>query len=124
MVLALHSQSLRDTDQRLGWSTEGKTVAEVNRRHQQYDSLMRATEAILVNYADIGQGFGATPGTAVSCDELLRQAIVILAGEKSAVEMQWKNVEFTAMIRWLAEALEAFRKEEEEDNRGSQWYAG
>lgn len=104
------------------WSTEGSSAAEVNRRHQQYDSLMRATETILVNYEDIGQGLGAVPGRAIDRDEYLRQAIVILAGEKSAIELQWKPIEFTSMIRWLAEALDTFRKEEEEENRSSLWY--
>lgn len=85
---------------------------------------MRATETILVNYEDIGHGFGVAPGTPINRDEFLRQAIVVLAGKKYAVEMQWQTVEFTAIIRWLAEALEAFRKEEEEENRGAMWYVG
>lgn len=110
--------------QHTGWSTEGKTAAEINRRHQQYDSLMRASETILVNYEDIGHGLDVAPGTPINKDELLRQAVVVLAGKKYAVEMQWQTVEFTVIIKWLAEALDSFRKDEEEENRATMWYVG
>ena len=85
---------------------------------------MGATETIVANFEDVGQGFGLVPGVIVDKDELLRQAIVVLAGRKYAVEMQWKHVEFTAIVKWLAEHLEAFRKDEEEENRGMLWYVG
>ncbi|KAH8706911.1 hypothetical protein GQ44DRAFT_716138 [Phaeosphaeriaceae sp. PMI808] len=106
------------------WLREGTSNAEVERRQQQYHTLMGATETIVVNFEDVGQGFGAEPSHVVDRDELLRQAIVVLAGTKYAVEMQWKKLEFTATIRWLAEHLEAFRKDEEEEGRSMLWYVG
>jgi hypothetical protein len=42
--------------------------------------------------------------------------------EKYAVEMQWQNVDFSAIVRFLGEHLEAFRKDEEEEGRGTMWY--
>lgn len=116
----LHSTLLITT----GWASEGTTNAELERRHQQYCTLMGATETILINFEDVGQGFGVAPGLVVDKDELLRQAIVMLAGEKYATEMQWKNIDFTATVRWLGEHLEAFRKDEEEEGRGTMWYVG
>jgi hypothetical protein len=106
----------------IGWASEGTTTPEIDRRQQQYHTLMGATETILINFEDVGQGFGVAPGFIVDKDELLRQALVVLAGEKYAVEMQWKNVEFTATVRWLAEHLDAFRKDEEEEGRSMMWY--
>jgi hypothetical protein len=85
---------------------------------------MGATETILINFEDVGQGFGVAPGLVVDKDELLRQAIVVIAGEPYASEMHWEVVEFGATVRWLAEHLEAFRKDEEEENRSMQWYVG
>jgi hypothetical protein len=85
---------------------------------------MGATETILVTFEDVGQGFGLDPGLVVDKDELLRQAIVVLAGEKYAVEMQWNSVDFTVTVRWLAEHLETFRKDEEVESRGTLWYVG
>jgi len=116
----LHSTLLIIT----GWASEGTTNAELERRHQQYCTLMGATETILINFEDVGQGFGVAPGLVVDKDELLRQAIVMLAGEKYATEMQWKNIDYTATVRWLGEHLEAFRKDEEEEGRGTMWYVG
>lgn len=104
-----------------GWASEGTSNAELERRHQQYSTLMGATETILINFDDVGQGFGVAP---IDRDELLRQAIVVLAGEKAAVEMQWKNIDFTAAVRWLGEHLEAFRKDEEEEGQSTMWYVG
>ncbi|KAH7088139.1 hypothetical protein FB567DRAFT_331855 [Paraphoma chrysanthemicola] len=104
------------------WASEGTTDAEFERRQRQYHTLMGATETILVNFEDVGQ-FGVGPGL-VDRDELLRQAIVVLAGEKYAVEMQWKSIEFTATVRWLADHLDAFRKDEEEESRSTLWYVG
>jgi hypothetical protein len=85
---------------------------------------MGATETILATFEDVGQGFGLAPGLIVDKDELLRQAIVVLAGDKYAVEMQWKRVDFTVTVGWLAEALETFRKDEEAESRGTLWYVG
>jgi hypothetical protein len=85
---------------------------------------MGATETILVTFEDVGQGFGLAPGLIVDKDELLRQAIVVLAGDKYAVEMQWKRVDFTVTVGWLAEALETFRKDEEAESKGTLWYVG
>jgi hypothetical protein len=96
----------------IGWASEGTTTPEIDRRQQQYHTLMGATETILINFEDVGQGFGVAPGFIVDKDELLRQALVVLAGEKYAVEMQWKNVEH----------LDAFRKDEEEEGRSMMWY--
>jgi hypothetical protein len=53
---------------------------------------------------------------------LLRQAFVIIAGEKFAVEMRWNPIEFTRVISWLGESLEPFRRTEEEEGRGTLWY--
>ncbi|KAH3917747.1 hypothetical protein HBI56_111700 [Parastagonospora nodorum] len=120
--LKRHMAAFERAEQR--WASEGTTNAELERRHQQYCTLMGATETILINFEDVGQGFGVAPGLVVDKDELLRQAIVMLAGEKYAKEMQWKNIDFTATVRWLGEHLEAFRKDEEEEGRGTMWYVG
>jgi hypothetical protein len=107
-----------------GWANEGTSNAELERRHQQYCTLMGATETILINFEDVGQGFGVAPGQAPDRDELLRQAIVVLAGEKYAVEMQWKSIDFSAAVQWLGEHLSAWRKDEEEEGRSTMWYVG
>lgn len=107
-----------------GWSAEGHTTAEIERRIQQHRTLMGCTQTIIANFEDVGQGFGLGPNVAVDRDELLRQALVVLAGEKYAVEMQWKPIEFTATMAWLHEHLENFRREEEEDGKGMLWHAG
>jgi hypothetical protein len=107
-----------------GWANEGTSNAELERRHQQYCTLMGATETILINFEDVGQGFGVAPGQAADRDELLRQAIVVLAGEKYAVEMQWKSIDFSAAVQWLGEHLSAWRKDEEEEGRSTMWYVG
>jgi len=76
----------------------------------------------MTNFEDIGQGFGLGPNVVVDKDELLRQAIVVFVGPKHAVEMEWKPVEFTAIVRWLAEPLEEFRREQEEKSRSKLAY--
>ncbi|CAN9183570.1 unnamed protein product [Alternaria alternata] len=106
------------------WSAEGHTAAEIERRIQQHRTLMGCTQTIIANFEDIGQGFGLGPNVAVDRDELLRQALVVLAGEKYAVEMQWKPVDFTQVMGWLHDHLESFRKEEEEEGKGMLWYIG
>ncbi|KAJ4377900.1 hypothetical protein N0V83_000730 [Neocucurbitaria cava] len=106
----------------LGWRTEGHSTAEIERRIQQHRTLMGATQTLMAAFEDIGQGFGLGPNVMIDRDELLRQAIVVLAGEKYAVEMQWQSIEFTGLVGWLSEHLEMFRKEEEEEGRGSLWY--
>jgi hypothetical protein len=83
---------------------------------------MGCTQTIIANFEDVGRGFGLGPNVAVDRDELLRQAIVVLAGGKYAGEMQWKAIEFTATISWLHGHLEDFRKDEEEDGKGMLWY--
>lgn len=103
---------------------EGHSNAEIERRIQQHRTLMGATKTLMATFEDIGQGFGVEPSQAVDRDELLRQAVVVLAGEKYAVEMQWKAIEFTGLVTWLGEHLESFRKDEEEDGRGMLWYVG
>lgn len=72
---------------------------------------MGATREILRSYDDIPMVGGA--GT--DHDELLRQALVVLAGNKWAVELQWKNVEFVGLMHWLANALEAYEKGDESE---------
>ncbi|CAO2648040.1 Nn.00g089620.m01.CDS01 [Neocucurbitaria sp. VM-36] len=106
----------------LGWRTEGHTTAEIERRIQQHRTLMGATQTLMAAFEDIGQGFGLGPNVVIDRDELLRQAIVVLAGDKYAVEMQWQTIEFAGLVGWLGEHLEMFRKEEEEEGRGSLWY--
>lgn len=123
-ILRLSYISSLFTHHDLGWSAEGSAPAALERRHRQYRTLMAATETILINFEDVGQGISLGQGLAVNRDELLRQAIVVLAGEKYAVEMQWKAVEFTDTVDWLAGALEDFRKGEEEDGNKTLWYVG
>ncbi|EOA82552.1 hypothetical protein ACJQWK_04334 [Exserohilum turcicum] len=119
--LKRHLAALQRANER--WSAEGHTAAEIERRIQQHRTLMGCTQTIIANFEDVGQGFGLGPNVAVDRDELLRQALVVLAGEKYAVEMQWKPVEFTATMAWLHEHLENFRREEEEDGKGMLWHA-
>ena len=85
---------------------------------------MGATQTIIANFEDIGQGFGLGSGLLVDRDELLRQAFVVLAGEKFAVEMLWRPIEFTRVVSWLGESAESFRKTEEEEGRGALWFVG
>ncbi|KAF2818984.1 hypothetical protein CC86DRAFT_363383 [Ophiobolus disseminans] len=99
------------------WASEEGTRAQLERRHQQYHTLMGASETIIANFEDVGQGFGLSTNAVVDKDEVLRQAIVVFAGPKHAVEMQWNNIEFTGIVGWLSEALEEFRKGEEEENQ-------
>jgi len=77
---------------------------------------------IIKNFDDIGQGIGLGPEIVSDRDELLRQALVILAGEKYAVELQWRSVEYKETVEWLIPALETFRKEEEEESRSTLCY--
>lgn len=105
-----------------GWANEGTSDAELERRQQQYATLMGATETILISFEDIGAGFGMGRNQAIDKDEVLRQAVVVLAGPKLAVEMQWKTLDFSSIIRVLVDYLEEFRKGEEEDNRSALWY--
>ncbi|KAF2633668.1 hypothetical protein BU25DRAFT_405537 [Macroventuria anomochaeta] len=108
------------------WNSEGQSAPEIERRIQQHRTLMGATQTIITNFEDIGQGFGVGHGHGlmVDRDELLRQAFVVLAGEKFAVEMLWKPIEFTRVVSWLGESVEPFRKTEEEEGRGTLWYVG
>ena len=85
---------------------------------------MGATQTIMANFEDIGQGFGLGYGIVIDRDELLRQAFVVLAGEKFAVEMPWNPIEFTRIVSWLGESVEPFRKSEEEEGRSTLWYVG
>ncbi|KAF1830497.1 hypothetical protein BDW02DRAFT_572961 [Decorospora gaudefroyi] len=120
--LKRHLAALQRANER--WSAEGHTPPEIERRIQQHRTLMGCTQTIIANFEDIGQGFGLGPNVAVDRDELLRQAIAVLAGEKYAPPMQWKAVEFTATMAWLHGHLEEFRKEEEEEGKGMLWYIG
>lgn len=97
-----------------GWHEEGSTAAEIQRRIQQHRTLMGASRELLRNYEDITQ----VAGSDVDNDELLRQAFVVLAGPKYAVELQWKTVEFMGAMEWLSVHLERFRREEEEEGEG------
>ncbi|KAF9697297.1 hypothetical protein EKO04_004804 [Ascochyta lentis] len=120
--LRRHLAALDRADRR--WNSEGQSAPEIERRIQQHKTLMGATQTIMVNFEDIGQGFGLGYGLVVDRDELLRQAFVVLAGEKFAVEMLWKPIEFTRVVSWLGESVEPFRKTEEEEGRGTLWYVG
>ncbi|KAL1609940.1 hypothetical protein SLS60_001605 [Paraconiothyrium brasiliense] len=95
------------------WGEEGTTAPEIERRIEQHRTLMSATREIIRSFEDIAQVAGAGAGT--DHDELLRQALVVLAGNKYAVELQWKNVEFVGLMQWLASALEGYEKEQEGD---------
>ncbi|KAF3002056.1 hypothetical protein E8E13_009111 [Curvularia kusanoi] len=120
--LRRHLAALDRADRR--WNSEGQSAPEIERRIQQHRTLMGATQTIMANFEDIGQGFGLGYGLVVDRDELLRQAFVVLAGEKFAVEMLWKPIEFTRIVSWLGESVEPFRKTEEEEGRGTLWYVG
>ncbi|KAJ4382086.1 hypothetical protein N0V86_002415 [Didymella sp. IMI 355093] len=118
--LRRHLAALDRADRR--WNSEGQSAPEIERRIQQHRTLMGATQSIITNFDDVGQGFGLGHGLVVDRDELLRQAFVVLAGEKFAVEMRWNPIEFTRVISWLGESLEPFRRTEEEDGRATLWY--
>ena len=119
-IISMHtSQYLYDDP---GWSAEGHTPSEIERRIQQHRTLMGCTQTIIANFNDVGKGFGLGPNVAIDRDELLRQAIVVLAGEKYAVEMQWQIVDFAATVEWLHGHLEDFRRDEEEDGKDVLWY--
>ena len=45
-------------------------------------------------------------------------ANLIFNGDFSAGLNGWKNVEFTGVMRWLAEHLEAYRRDEEDGGEG------
>lgn len=107
----------------LGWRTEGHSAPEITRRIQQHKTLMGCTQSILANFEDIGKGFGLGSDILVDKDELLRQSFALLAGEKYAVEMLWKSIEFTAVVQWLGTHLQTFQSEEEEEGREMLWYA-
>jgi hypothetical protein len=113
-----------NTDRSLGWNSEGQSAPEIERRIQQHRTLMGATQTIMANFEDIGHGFGLGYGLVIDRDELLRQAFVVLAGEKFAVEMPWNPIEFTRIVSWLGESVEPFRKSEEEEGRSTLWYVG
>jgi hypothetical protein len=72
---------------------------------------MGATREIIRSFDDIAQ----VAGTDADYDELLRRALVVLAGNKYAVELQWKNVEFVGLMAWLANALKSYEEEQEGD---------
>ncbi|KAF1947614.1 hypothetical protein EJ02DRAFT_449096 [Clathrospora elynae] len=119
--LKRHLAALERANRR--WSTEGQEIHEIERRIQQHRTLMGCTQTIIANFEDVGQGFGLDPNVAVDRDELLRQAIAVIAGEKYAAEMQWKPIEFTATMAWLHDHLDNFRKDEEEEGKSMLWYA-
>jgi len=120
--LRRHLAALDRADRR--WNSEGQSAPEIERRIQQHRTLMGATQTIMANFEDIGQGFGLGYGLVIDRDELLRQAFVVLAGEKFAVEMPWNPIEFTRIVSWLGESVEPFRKSEEEEGRSTLWYVG
>jgi hypothetical protein len=95
----------------LGWREEGTSPPEIERRIQQHATLMGATRELLRNYEAITQISGAEAEN----DRLLRQAFEVLAGSKYAAEMQWSSVEFSGVMHWLAEHLEAFKRDEEKE---------
>ncbi|KAH9871907.1 hypothetical protein J1614_006165 [Plenodomus biglobosus] len=120
LELRRHLAALERAGER--WRSEGHSNAEIERRIQQHRTLMGCTQTVIANFEDVGQGFGLGPNVAVDRDELLRQAMIVLAGERYAIEMQWRPVEFTSLIRWLSEELDMYRKDEEEEGRGMAWF--
>ena len=80
---------------------------------------MGATRELLRSYETIQP----TGGPDTDNDELLRQAFVVLAGGKYAVELQWKTVEFADVMDWLANSLKLFMRSEEEEGEG-RYYVG
>lgn len=92
---------------------------EIARRIQQHKTLMAATRELLRGYEDMG----SVAGSGADNDEFLRQAFVVLAGNKYAVEMRWNSVEFDSVMRWLGNSLEKFKAEEEEEGE-SEYYVG
>ncbi|KAF1959495.1 hypothetical protein CC80DRAFT_439271 [Byssothecium circinans] len=115
--LKRHLADLDRADKR--WRAEGKTPDEIERRIQQHRTLMGATRELLRSY-DMIQPID---GPETDKDELLRQAFVVLAGERYAVELQWKTVEFTDVMEWLANSLKLFMRSEEEEGE-SRYYVG
>jgi len=83
---------------------------------------MGCTQSLIANFEDMGQGLALGSHVTVDRDELLRQAMIVLAGEKHAVGMQWQRVEFTGIVRWLGEELDMYRRDEEEEGRGMAWF--
>ncbi|PVI06083.1 hypothetical protein DM02DRAFT_582997 [Periconia macrospinosa] len=116
--LKRHLADLDRADKR--WREEGTSAPEIERRIQQHRTLMSATRELLRAYQDIAI---ISSGRDSDNDELLRQAFVVLAGSKYAVEMQWANVEFDGVMRWLSNHLEAFMRDEEEQGEG-RYYLG
>ncbi|KAF2644819.1 hypothetical protein P280DRAFT_487333 [Massarina eburnea CBS 473.64] len=111
--LKRHLADLDRADRR--WRSEGTTAVEIERRIQQHRTLMGATRELLRNYEDLSH----IAGTETNNDELLRQAFVVLAGSKYAVEMQWKTVVFMGEMDWLANSLETHLRDEAEHGESS-----
>jgi hypothetical protein len=103
----------------IGWREEGTTAPEIERRIQQHRTLMGATQELIRGFEDMAQVLG----NGADSDELLRQAFVLVAGNKYAVEMRWETVEFTSVVRWLADHLATFQREEQEEGEGV-YYVG
>ncbi|CAI6340129.1 unnamed protein product [Periconia digitata] len=116
--LKRHLADLDRADKR--WREEGTSAPEIERRIQQHRTLMSATRELLRAYQDIAP---ISSGRDSDNDELLRQAFVVLAGSKYAVEMQWASVEFDGVMRWLANHLEGFIRDEEEQGEGKYYVA-
>ncbi|KAF2678419.1 hypothetical protein K458DRAFT_480896 [Lentithecium fluviatile CBS 122367] len=111
--LKRHLADLDRADKR--WREEGTTAPEIERRIQQHRTLMGATQELMRSFEDMA---AQVTGSGADCDELLRQAFVVLAGNKYAVEMRWDPIEFTTVMRWLGEHLESFQRDEEEEGEG------
>jgi len=120
LELKRHLAALERAGER--WRNEGHSTPEIERRIQQHRTLMGCTQSLIANFEDMGQGLALGSHVTVDRDELLRQAMIVLAGEKHAVGMQWQRVEFTGIVRWLGEELDMYRRDEEEEGRGMAWF--
>jgi hypothetical protein len=76
---------------------------------------MSASREMVRNWEDIGQGltFVSAGVAKLSADDLLVQAFVLLAGESNTEDTSWLSVNVEGIIRWLAENLQRFSREEE-----------
>lgn len=76
---------------------------------------MSASREMVRNWEDIGQGlnFVSTSAAKLSADDLLVQAFVLLAGENNTENTSWLSVNVEGIIRWLAENLQRFSRDEQ-----------
>ncbi|KAF2871962.1 hypothetical protein BDV95DRAFT_492517 [Massariosphaeria phaeospora] len=115
--LKRHLADLNRADIR--WRGEGTTRPEIEERIRQHKLLMGASRELIRNFSDINGG-----ASKLSADEVLRQALIVLVGEKCAMEMEWRRVDMAGEMDWLTEALEQFRKDEQQQGEALYYVSG